>query len=62
MPRCPTITFQVAKVPKTLAKHNSTKVSFKFTPRTEIFTLTYIYVEYEDSITSCHIWNIDGRK
>ena len=55
MPRCPTITFQVAKVPKTLAKHNSTKVSFKFTPRTEIFTLTYIYVEYEDSITSCHI-------
>ena len=31
MLRCPTINFQVAKVPKTLAKHIITKVSFNIT-------------------------------
>jgi len=33
MTKCPTITFQVAKVPNTLAKNISTKVFFTNTPR-----------------------------
>jgi len=27
-----------------------------------MFTLTYVYVEYETTIYSCHIWNDDRTK
>jgi len=55
MTRCPTITFKVAKVPKTLAKHISTKVTFKLLQGTDMFTLIYVYVEYENNNSFWHI-------
>jgi len=51
MSPCSTITFQVAKVPKTLAKHISTNFPSKLLHGTDIFTLSYVYVEYEKSIS-----------
>ena len=62
MSRCPTFTFQLAKVPKTLAKHISTNVSYKIILATDMFTLTYFCVEYENNISSWHTLNNSRTK
>ena len=46
---------------KKLAKHVSTKVSFKLLLGKDIFTMTYVDLEYETSIFLV-IWNYDRTK
>ena len=45
MSQCPTIHLQFAKVPKTLAKHINTKLFFKISFATGMFTLTNYCVD-----------------
>ena len=52
----PTFTFQVLKMSKWLAKHISTKVSFKITIRKIHVTLTFVDLENETSIS---IWEFE---
>ena len=56
MSRCPTFTFQVSIMSKWLAKHISTKVSSKITIRKDMFTLTFVDLENETSIS---IWELE---
>ena len=53
MSRCPTFTFQVSIISKLLGKHICTIVSFKITIRKYMFTLTFVDLENETSIS---IW------
>ena len=59
MSRCPIFNFQLSIMTKWLDKHISTKLSFKITIRKDIFTLTYVDLEYETNISSWNIWNDD---
>ena len=56
MSRCPTINFQLSIMSKCHVKHISTKVSFKIPIRKDMFTLTYVDLEYETSIS---IWEFE---
>ena len=63
MSRCPTITFQIAKVSKTNTFHTyRLKFHSKLFFGTDMFTLTYVYVDYEISISSWRIWNDEHTK
>ena len=62
MPRCPTINIQLSKISKWLAKHISTKVSFKITIRK---THVYIVIGRPWIRIQCFylgIWNDDRTK
>ena len=59
MSRCPTINFQVSIMSKWLPKHISTKVSFKITTLKDMFTLTFVDLEYDTSFSIWDIWNHD---
>ena len=54
--RCPTINLQFSILPKWLAKHISTKVPSKLLLGKDMFTLTYVNLEYETSIC---IWEFE---
>ena len=56
MSRCPTFTFQVSIVSKRIANHISTKVPFKITISKDMFTLTFVDLENETSIS---IWGFE---
>ena len=56
MSRCPTFTFQVSIISKRLAKHISTKVSFKITIRKRHVYMTFVDLENE---TSNSIWEFE---
>ena len=56
MSRCQAFIFQVSIMSKCLAKHISTKVSFKITIRKRHFTLTFVDLENETSIS---IWEFE---
>ena len=56
MSRCPTFTFQVSIMSKLLAKHISTKVSKKLILGKDMFTLTFVDLENETSIS---IWEFE---
>ena len=56
MTRCPTINFQPSIISQCLAKHISTKVSFKIANRKDMFTLTLVELEYETSVS---IWEFE---
>ena len=57
--RCPTFTFKVSIMSECLAKHISTKVSFKITIRKDMFTLTFVDLENETNIS---IWQFEKKK
>jgi hypothetical protein len=59
MPRCPTIKFQLSTMSKWLAKHISTKVFSKLLLGKDMFTLLYIEIQCETSISVWDIWNDD---
>ena len=57
MSRCPNFTFQVSIISKLLAKHISTKVSFKITIRKRHDKrMSFVDLENETSIS---IWEIE---
>ena len=56
MSRCLTFTFQVSIMLKCLAKRISTKVPFNITIRKDMFTLTFVDLENETSIS---IWEFE---
>jgi len=55
MSRCPTFNFQHSIMSKLLAKHIRTKVSFKILLGKGMFTLTFVDLENETSIS---IWGL----
>ena len=59
MTQCPTINFQLSKMSKRLAKHISTKVSFKITVRKRHFYITLVDLEYETSVS---IWEFEDHR
>jgi hypothetical protein len=56
MSPCPTFNFQISVISKWLAKHISTKVSFKLLLGNDMFTLTLVDLEYETSVS---IWEFE---
>ena len=56
MSRCPTFTFQVSKMSKWLPKHISTKFPSKLLLGKDMFTLTFVDLENENSIS---IWEFE---
>ena len=56
MSRCATFNLQPSIMSKLLAKHISTKVSFKITTRKDMFRLSFVDLENETSIS---IWEFE---
>ena len=62
MTRCPTFTFQISIMPKCLAKHISTKVSFNFTIRKIHFYIDIGWPWIWNQYFYLGIWNDDCTK
>ena len=62
MPRCPTINFQLSIMTKRLAKHISTKVSFKITIRKRHVYIDFAWAWIWNLCFYMGIWNDDRTK